>query len=454
MQTLGTHVFFAHGLAVKLEDLPLPLSTFYLSAIFVLVVSFALLTLGTHKFLTKHVIPRRTNLLPSYTSASIFAINPICRAWRMIACSLGVIWLIIVLTNSLFGNADAADNPAPALIFVAGWLGAAVLSVLIGKSALFLHPPLALAKAMGMREEVPSNNKHAHKNLDPGFWPAFVGIFIFVWLELVFPTGAHVRLLGSLVMLWTFFVAVASSKYGLSVVRDKLDPFAAYMTLLSSLSIIGHSTSGKINLRFPFLSPNYDIRPARGLSAFVTLLIGSVSYDGLTRTTWWQRRVSLATADLVQNGIDPTFSRLAFGTFGLLCMVLIAWGSFEAASYLAQKLGKFDISRTPTRTATLFAPTLIPIAFGYAIAHYFSFFVVQGQDIFSHIFWVPSGRTVWIVQVVAIVTAHVVGLMLAHDRALELQRNTKLVTLSQIPMLLLMLFYTIGGLYFLSEGLA
>ena len=65
-----------------------------------------------------------------------------------------------------------------------------------------------------------------------------------------------------------------------------------------------------------------------------------------------------------------------------------------------------------------------------------------------------SANAIWIVQLGAIIIGHVLGLVLAHDRALEIEsefhgRGVR----SQWPMLGLMILYTIGGLYFLSEGL-
>ena len=58
-------------------------------------------------------------------------------------------------------------------------------------------------------------------------------------------------------------------------------------------------------------------------------------------------------------------------------------------------------------------------------------------------------------QVGAIVIGHVLALVLAHDRALEIEADAPGArgVLSQWPMLALMVLYTIGGLYFLSEGL-
>ena len=85
-----------------------------------------------------------------------------------------------------------------------------------------------------------------------------------------------------------------------------------------------------------------------------------------------------------------------------------------------------------------FAHTLIPIAFAYLVAHYFSLFVFQEQAQFTYLLSDPLGdgdrplrhrgqrdrlrvisaNAIWYVQVGALVVGHVIGLMLAHDRAL------------------------------------
>ena len=69
-------------------------------------------------------------------------------------------------------------------------------------------------------------------------------------------------------------------------------------------------------------------------------------------------------------------------------------------------------------------------------------------------FRLVSAETIWTVQLAAIVTGHVLGLALAHDRALELSTSRGQVVRSQLPMLALMVAMTVGGLWSLSEGMA
>ncbi|MDH5282033.1 MAG: fenitrothion hydrolase, partial [Thermoleophilia bacterium] len=59
---------------------------------------------------------------------------------------------------------------------------------------------------------------------------------------------------------------------------------------------------------------------------------------------------------------------------------------------------------------------------------------------------------VWYVQVVALVVGHVAGLAIAHDRAVALFDDRRAALRSQYPMLALMVLYTVGGLWLLSQG--
>ena len=55
------------------------------------------------------------------------------------------------------------------------------------------------------------------------------------------------------------------------------------------------------------------------------------------------------------------------------------------------------------------------------------------------------------VQVVAIVTGHVLGVVLAHERAVTLFPRRAAV-LGQVPLLVLMVLYTVGGLTLLFSS--
>ncbi|MCW2973104.1 MAG: hypothetical protein JWN72_1377, partial [Thermoleophilia bacterium] len=389
---------------------------------------------------------------------------------------LALAWLVATVVIACFGSTENSENAAPNLVFVLGWIGLPFAALLLGRGALALHPVAALARLGGLREET-----ETPPPARLGVWLAWLGLVVFIWLELVYPTAIHVRLIGGLVLAWTVTGIWAAARWGVRPWLESIDPIGTYTRVLASLAPWGRRADGNLGLRAPLVGPNRDLSPQPGLVAFVTLLIGTVSFDGLTRTGWWQERVSLASADLSTNGISAVNARLLFGSVGFVLLVVLVWGLFELAAWLAGRVGRLDRGPGLRRSAQAFAPSLVPIALAYVVAHYFSFFVVQVQDLVryasdplgrGHDYFgtsdftlldlhVPSGGAIWMVQVVAIVVGHVAGLLVAHDRALELapktaggRPNLRRATLSQLPLLVLMLLYTVGGLYFLSEGLS
>jgi hypothetical protein len=144
-----------------------------------------------------------------------------------------------------------------------------------------------------------------------------------------------------------------------------------------------------------------------------------------------------------------------------------------ALVYLLGVRGMRSVPGAPS-LATLrsgFAHTLIPIALAYLVAHYFSLFVFQEQAQFGYLLSDPLGtghtdlfgtagsgidfkllsaNTIWYVQVGSLIAGHVIGLTLAHDRALVYWPDYRKATASQYWMLAVMVAFTCFGLYLLS----
>jgi hypothetical protein len=119
--------------------------------------------------------------------------------------------------------------------------------------------------------------------------------------------------------------------------------------------------------------------------------------------------------------------------------------------------------------AASFAHSLIPIALAYVIAHYFGLLSYQGRaavalasdpldrgwDLFGtandavDYTWI-SATAIWYVQIVTLVTGHVGGLILAHDRAVARWSDPKLALRSQYWMLAIMVGFTCLALWLLS----
>ncbi len=113
------------------------------------------------------------------------------------------------------------------------------------------------------------------------------------------------------------------------------------------------------------------------------------------------------------------------------------------------------------------------IAFVYNLSHYFTLFVGQAPAILSIVSdpfargWDLFGTrdlgwqdymfeagTVWHAQVWLILAGHIVSVYLSHMEALRIFRSRREATVSQLPMLLLMMALTTIGLWILSLPIA
>jgi hypothetical protein len=114
----------------------------------------------------------------------------------------------------------------------------------------------------------------------------------------------------------------------------------------------------------------------------------------------------------------------------------------------------------------LYAPTLLPIALAYHVAHYLPSLLLEGQYVLAglsealhlgHVH-VTAGflsspgpvRAIWLTQAGAVVAGHVIALMLAHGIALRQGQSVRRAALGQAPLAAFMLAYTVFGLWLLA----
>jgi hypothetical protein len=253
--------------------------------------------------------------------------------------------------------------------------------------------------------------------------------------------------------------------FGRRAWNESGEAFAVYFGLLARIAPF-HVRDGRIVARPPFVGLARRGEPP-GTVAFVAVMLGSVAFDGFSRTRWWQERLYSIDASLALD--RPRLADLAltgFNTLGLIAAIALVALVFLGAVEVARL-----VSGSRESLADTFVGSLVPIALAYAVAHYFSLFVLQGQaarrlvsdpfgygwNLFGTRDDLPSltvltPNTIWYVQVAALVVGHVAGLVLAHDRAVAMFRSPGVALRAQYAMLVLMVAYTVGGLWLLSNG--
>jgi hypothetical protein len=449
----------AHGIG-GVRDLPVPESVFYPTAAIVLVVSFVLLGVLWRRPLLERLQQGRA--LPPAVAAFVFS-----RGLRIVLGLVSVGLLLLTQTTALFGTSLELLNFAPTFVYVIFWLGIPLLSVLFGDVWRVLSPWRAIADATVWAIE--RTGREAAPVLTSewryGRYPAAVALFAFVALELAHPRPSYPRTLGVAVALYSYWALAGMAVFGRDAWTRGGEGFAVAFSLLARIAPFARR-DGRVVARWPFSGlAGADRVP--GTVVFVAVLLGSTSFDGFSRTTTWQNVLGDVRANLSDESqwvvdLATTFVSIAGLLFFVGAVVFTYTLAVESARLLVH---------APRSLAPDFVLPLVPIAFAYLVAHYFSLFVIQGQfiyslisdpfgrgwDLFGTVDFAPnlaavSPETVWYVQAAALVVGHVAGLAIAHDRAVALFESRRDALRSQYPMLGLMVLYTVGGLWLLSQG--
>ena len=444
----------AHGIVGR-ADLPIPVWLFSWTAAIVLVVSFvALSTLWRTPQLQEHH-SRRLLKMPA--------------AIAHLASLVGVLVFALVLYSGFAGTQVWSANFSVTFIYVVFWVGLPVASVLFGDVFAALSPWRSCARAIRWIGRRVAPRAFAKSPLRYpqrlGMWPAAAVIVGFAWLELIYVERDRPSTLAALSLGYFVLMMVGIALFGVEEWCERADGFGAYFNLLSRLSALFVDSDGYLCTR-RLLSGITDLEIRPGTVGLICTLIGTTTFDGFSNGGVW-RNLEPSLQSLVSDlGFNQTPAiELAYSLGLLFCIGLIA------AVY---QLGIIGVRSVSTRydaeqLTRTFAHTLVPIAFAYALAHYFSLLIWQGQAIgylasdplgnganlfgtssYQIDYQIISYAAIWYVQVAALVSGHVGGLALAHDRALALYPDPDEAVRSQYWMLAVMVAFTSFGLWLLS----
>jgi hypothetical protein len=439
----------AHGIG-QVKDLPVPGWLFYYGAALVLVLSFvALGVLWTSPKLEN--APERA--LPDGLQRALLS-----RALRVALGAASVALFVLAVAAGLVGKDSPLLNLAPTFVYVVFWLGVPLLSVLFGDVWRVLNPWRAVADAAAWAGDRLGGGWRAPLDYPArlGRWPAAVLLFSFAALELAYTDPSSPRKVAIAACVYSWLTWTGAAAFGRDAWFSNGDGFSAYFSLLALMAPFGvrRREGGREVVIRPPLAGLTRLEARPGTIALVSVALGSVAFDGLSRTRWWQDQIYLKS--------DPE-------VFALAVLALGAAALFVALTYLVAVAGARALGGVHEGLRAGFLGSLVPIAFAYLVAHYFSLFVLEGQNaivLFSDPFgsgWDLFGtrdfqpdrsidpRTIWYVQVGALVVGHVLGLVVAHDRALSLSRSTRSAVRTQYAMLALMVLYTVGGMWILSR---
>jgi hypothetical protein len=456
----------AHALVAR-KDLPIPAWLFAWGASIVLIVSFFALSAAWRK---PRFEDERWRPLGERLSATLLGI-PV----QVLCGAIGVFFLGFSIYAGLKGTEAPDRNFALTFLFVTAWLGFPLFSVIFGDVFRPFNPWRAVARMVGGAFGLVAGQPPAHLKYPErlGRWPAAITLLAVVWLEVVFGASGGVAVglsphsAGMAALIYTLYTLVMMTLFGVETWCQRGEVFSVYFGMFSQLGAFG-VRNGRLGRRLP-LSASTHWATVPGSAAVVIASIASTSFDGAQEGAFKDAIVKTFEW-LAETGLSLTTSlRLADTIFMLLCFVGVG------LVYLIGVRGMATVRGAPSREKLRagFAHTLIPIAFAYLVAHYFSLFVFQEQAQFTYLlsdplgtattdlfgtasgginFKILSANAIWYVQVGALVVGHVIGLTLAHDCATAYWGDYKQAARSQYWMLAVMVAFTCFGLYLLSVG--
>ena len=482
---------YAHGFGER-YDLPVPLWLYVTGAGAAVALSFVVIGIFMRGDAGDRSYPR-FNLL-RWRFFRLLS-HPVTLLLLQLA-SVGLFLLVVI--GGLVGEQEPTDNLAPVLVWILWWVGLAYVSALVGNVWAIINPWKLIygwgewafaattgGKQLGLGYQYPRKL---------GVWPALVLFWAFAWIELVYVDSAIPAHLARFTINYSIITWAGMLIYGKDPWLRHAEAFTLVFGFLSKFAptevrSLDESTCrecplecrdeddtcidcGRCFRRAPRKQREFNLRPfAAGLlrnkgiststAAFVVLLLSTVTYDGLTATPLWAN---------IHDDLSQAFagSAEAVGTLGLLVFPLLFGLVYLATVWvMAQVVGRPEAVGKLART---FVYSLIPIALAYHLAHFLSFLLIQGQlaiplasdplgmgwDLFGTTDYqtnlrIIGARTTWLLAVAAIVVGHIISVFLAHAIALRTFKDRRIALRSQLPMLVLMVGYTMVSLWILAQ---
>lgn len=454
----------------KLYNLPVPLWMYLYGSAAALVLSFLIIGYFVSSGGAQH--NERSHILdPRGWSCWLF--SPTLKATLR---ALSVISLALAVCTGLFGTQNAYNNFSMTWFWILFVLGLPYLTALTGNFYALINPWKVLTEwAGGLKKGLFAGRWQYPIQLD--YYPALVFYMLFIWIELYGYTKPYS--LALILIGYTFINVVGAYLWGATMWFRYCEMFSVMLRLIGLMAPLERAPAGSgssYRLRHPFMGLLRKPAESYGMLLFILFMLSSTAYDGLHSTVPWVRLYwkhlyqfllpyaggdMLATYPLFQAGYKVWHATtLALSPFVYLAIYLLF-------VRLAKSITHSEIS---VRDLSLhFAHSLLPIVLVYHVTHYYTLLQTQapeivrllsdpfgwGWNLFGTANWrlsvIPDAGTVWHVQVWLILLGHIVSVYLAHLQALRIFPSQRQATLSQIPMLILMVVFTAGGLWILSQ---
>ena len=369
---------------------------------------------------------------------------------------LSFLALLALVFVGLYGERDPMHNLMTLVFWTGVWIVVPLGSMLLGNLWRPLNPwtgPVRIVRTLLGRTTGIGLSRLGH-------WPAVAGYAGFAWFQIVslYPDDPAV-LAQVAVAYWAVIFILAMLEGDDWLTQGEF--LTVLFGLIAKVAPIWHEPQGTRTrlmrgwpgtqvLAMPPLTPSAVV--------FVSLALAALTFDGLNETFWWQALIG-------ENPLEPTGRSAVMwqNTGGLLAVWVVTLTLILGAIGLGRRIG----GGFPTGPVML---SFLAIAAGYHAAHYLVMLLTAGQYTLAAIndplmtgdswlglppFYVSFGfltdplvmPVIYGLQFAAILGAHLLAVLLGLKLAGQGARPV-----AHLPMTVLMVAYTVLGLWLLSTA--
>ena len=353
---------------------------------------------------------------------------------------LSIIILGVIVITGLIGPETPTRNFAILVVWAGWWTGYTMSVYLVGNTWPVLNPWRALAVVL------PSPRQRSYPERI-GAWPSVVGLLGLVWLEVISPVAQDSQLLVAIILGYTVITLAGANIFGVETWFGTVDPVSRVFRCYGQMAPFQRTEDG-ITFKLPTTAlTEHQVSDEPGATAFIIALLWVTTYDGLVATPTW----GAAIKPLVALGIPPLliyFVAIIAG-FGLF------YYAFERASRKSQQTAHSYVSANFIRR--WFAPSLLPIAAGYHLAHFLGYFLSLSPALVTVAFtpFTPPAQVQVLVvpdwfsllQLLFVLLGHMLAIWVAHALSFDLFPGILKPIRSQYPFIAVMIFYTMSSLW-------
>jgi hypothetical protein len=374
---------------------------------------------------------------------------------QMLALGLG----LLLAAAGIFGIQSVPDNILPTMFWLVFWIAVPISVAIVGNYWPYISPLTLIGTIAGRRA------RRAYPTAW-GYWPAALLFFLFACAELVFSVIAVTPRSTALIMLgYGFLTAIMAAIFGAEAWLRQGEVFSVLFATWGRLGWFRFGAPGRRGF-FGGLERPFTASVSR--LTFVILLLVSVSFDGLLATPAWK---SFSAA--LPEGLHPVRGEFRLGYALVQLVIFVALiasigGLFTGFAAGVRAAGHLDAPLISVVAGLV--PSLVPIAFGYLVAHNFDYLSINGQllvhqisdplgtglnlfgtvDYEANVNLIPTAF-IWYFQIALIITVHVIAVVLAHGYLGRTARTEARGRRAEWPWIAAMVGYTMSSLWLLAQ---